>query len=205
MAESRHIYLYDEFNSPSAKMVVEALYTYDKEDREKMEKLKDPEILPIHLHINSYGGEAASLRAILSAMDAVLAPIVTVVEGAAYSCGSLLSVCGDYRIIGEHADLLIHPPFGGTRGEASDMKADADHLQWLDEWCVNLYAKHSNIDKEELEEAFAKHKQWYIPAEEALALGLVDAIAPTKESEYNKKKKTFSMKLDGLSYESTFA
>ena len=205
MAESRHIYLYDEFNSPSAKMVVEALYTYDKEDREKMEKLKDPEILPIHLHINSYGGEAASLRAILSAMDAVLAPIVTVVEGAAYSCGSLLSVCGDYRIIGEHADLLIHPSFGGTRGEASDMKADADHLQWLDEWCVNLYAKHSNIDKEELQEAFAKHKQWYIPAEEALALGLVDAIAPTKESEYNKKKKTFSMKLDGLSYESTFA
>ena len=205
MAESRHIYLYDEFNSPSAKMVVEALYTYDKEDREKMEKLKDPEILPIHLHINSYGGEAASLRAILSAMDAVLAPIVTVVEGAAYSCGSLLSVCGDYRIIGEHADLLIHPPFGSTRGEASDMKADADHLQWLDEWCVNLYAKHSNIDKEELQEAFAKHKQWYIPAEEALALGLVDAIAPTKESEYNKKKKTFSMKLDGLSYESTFA
>ena len=62
MAESRHIYLYDEFNSPSAKMVVEALYTYDKEDREKMEKLKDPEILPIHLHINSYGGEAASLQ-----------------------------------------------------------------------------------------------------------------------------------------------
>ena len=68
-----------------------------------------------------------------------------------------------------------------------------------------VHAKHSNIDKEELQEAFAKHKQWYIPAEEALALGLVDAIAPTKESEYNKKKKTFSMKLDGLSYESTFA
>ena len=48
-----------------------------------------------------------------------------------------------------------------------------------------------NRSSEDLEDAFDKHKQWYINAEEALALGLVDTIAPTKESEYNKKKKSF--------------
>ena len=82
--------------------------------------------------------------------------------------------------MGEHADLLIHPPFGGAVGEASYLKADADHLQLLDAWCIDLYANHSDIPKEDLEDAFAKHKQWYISAEEALALGLVDAIAPAK-------------------------
>lgn len=205
MAESRHIYLYDEFTSSSARAVVEALFNYDKEDRKKMDELKDPEILPVHLHINSYGGAAASLRAILSAMDSVVAPIITIVEGAAYSCGSLLSVCGDYRIIGQHADLMIHPPYSGAAGEVSYMKSSTEHLEWLDAWCVDIYAKHSTIDKEELQEAFEKHKQWFIGAEEALALGLVDAIAPSKESQYNKKKKTFSMKLDGLAYESSLA
>ena len=207
MAETttRRIYLYEEFNASSAKNIVESLLAFDKEDRESLEKMKEPEILPIYLHIASYGGHAAYLRAILNVMRSIVAPVVTVVDGPAYSCGSLLSVCGDYRIMGEHADLLIHPPFGGAVGEASYLKADADHLQLLDAWCIDLYANHSDIPKEDLEDAFAKHKQWYINAEEALALGLVDAIAPTKESEYNKKKKSFSVKLGNLNYESAFA
>lgn len=206
MAESkRHIYLYGEFNAGTILPIVTTLHDLDKEDREKLEKEKDPKIEPITIHIASYGGQVTYLKAVLSAMNSVVAPIVTIVEGAAYSCGSLLSVCGDYRIIAPTGELMIHPPVGGEIGEASYLKEAADHLEQTDTWGIDVYEKHSDIEREELEDAFRTHRQWYISPEKALALGLVDAIAPKKEAEYNKKKKTFSIKLDGLAYESTFA
>ena len=56
MAETtRRIYLYEEFNASSAKNIVESLLAFDKEDRDLLEKMKEPEILPIYLHIASYG------------------------------------------------------------------------------------------------------------------------------------------------------
>lgn len=194
---NRDIYLYADFDQASALGVVEKLNEIDKEDLKALKELKEPEIKPIRLHISSYGGEAAYLQAILTTMNAVVAPIVTIVEGVAYSCGSFLSVAGDYRIMGQNARLLIHPPTGGGYGEISKLKDDVYAVALTNTWGIEHYAKYSTIDKSDLEEAFRTHKQWYITSEEALELGLVDEIIKEKSYTFDRKKKTFSSTFKG--------
>lgn len=129
---------------------------------------------PITLYINSYGG---SIFAGIAGMDAILksrVPVHTVVEGAAASAATLLSVCGQTRFITPNSYMLIHQLSSGVFGKYDDIKEEVRNLDELMKMIKNIYITKTNIQAEVLDEMLS-HDIWF-PAQQCLDLKLVDII-----------------------------
>lgn len=130
--------------------------------------------------IDSYGGQVYSLMSMVANIKASKVPVATIVEGKAMSCGALLFSFGTsgYRFVDKHATIMIHDVSSGARGKIEEIKADAKEGDRLNQLLYREMA--ANCGKEP--EFFLKqihdrsHADWYLDADEALAIGLANHI-----------------------------
>lgn len=131
-------------------------------------------IEPIVIYIQSPGGD---VNAGFSAMDTILqckSPIYTVIDGAAASAATLMSVVGTKRFITPHSFALIHQLSGNIMGNYDDLKDDILNCDLLMEKMKEVYIKYTKISGQTLEEILKK--DIYFNAERCLELGIVDQI-----------------------------
>jgi|TARA_B110000495_G_C22874050_1_gene509739 ATP-dependent protease ClpP protease subunit len=129
---------------------------------------------PIHLHINSYGG---SVFAGFSSIDYIMkskTPVYTYIDGCAASAGTLMSVCGVKRFIGENAYMLVHQLSSGLFGKFQEMEDDMKNSQSLMARIKEIYETKTKIPKTKMD-ALLKHDLWW-DAKTCLKYGLVDEI-----------------------------
>ena len=129
---------------------------------------------PIHLHINSYGG---SVFAAFSSIDYIMkseTPIYTYVDGCAASAGTIMSVCGKKRFIGENAYMLIHQLSAGSWGKFAELQDDMKNNEALMKRIKEIYEAKTKIPKGKMDELL-KHDLWW-DAKTCLRYGLVDEI-----------------------------
>ncbi|CAG8574785.1 8451_t:CDS:2 [Paraglomus brasilianum] len=132
---------------------------------------------PIHLYINSPGGEVTAGMAIYDTMQYIQCPVSTLCNGQACSMGSLLLAAGEpgQRYTLPHSRIMIHQPIGGTYGQASDIAIQAKEILRIRDQLNRIYQKHTkkhtlaDIEK-------AVERDYFMSAEEALEFGLVDKI-----------------------------
>lgn len=98
------------------------------------------------------------------------------VRGMAASMGGILLQAGDIRIIGPEALLLIHEVSSGTYGKLSDMQDSINFSRKLWDKLLKILARRSKLSDEEIKERSHKY-DWWLDAEEAVALGFADKIA----------------------------
>ena len=79
--------------------------------------------IPIHLRINSYGGSVFAFGSI-DYMNQSKTPIYTYIDGCADSAGTIMSVCGDQRFIGENSYMLVHQLSSGMWGKYQELQDD---------------------------------------------------------------------------------
>ncbi len=94
--------------------------------------------------IDSYGGEAYSLLAMVDAIKSITdVPVATIVRGKAMSCGAILFTCGTegYRFMGPTATLMIHDVSSASKGKVEEIKADAKESDRLNEMVYEMMAK----------------------------------------------------------------
>ena len=117
LLKDRIIFLGEEVNSTSASIVVAQLLFLEAEDPEK----------DIHLYINSPGGEITSGMAIYDTMQYIKCDVSTVCIGMAASMGAFLLAGGakGKRYALPNAEIMIHQPLGGARGQATDIEISA--------------------------------------------------------------------------------
>ena len=130
--------------------------------------------IPMTVVINTNGGD---LQAGLNIYDFLTSmPHVTTVAVKAYSMGSLLFAAGGKRIMFPHSQLMIHEPLlaSGVSGSCSSVETMADVLKSKREQMAALFSKHTGKAAEEFLEIM--RKDTYFNAEEAMALGLCDAV-----------------------------
>lgn len=139
---------------------------------------------PIHLLINSPGGEVTSGFSIFDTAQFVGCPIYTVVIGLAASMGSLIALCAPKknRVAFPNSKFLIHQPLisGGLMGSAADIDIHAKDIIKLKEKINRLYATETGNSYDDVVKATDRDK-WLEP-EEAKAFGLIDRII-TKTSD----------------------
>jgi len=89
----------------------------------------------VHLYINSPGGIVTSGMAIYDVMKFIQSPVHTYVIGQAASMASFLATAGEkgHRYVMKHSRTMIHQPLGGARGQASDIRIQADEILFLKE------------------------------------------------------------------------
>ena len=128
----------------------------------------------LYLHINSYGG---SVFAGLSSVDYIInskVPVTTVIDGCAASAATLMSVVGHRRLMHRHSYMLIHQLSSGMWGKYEELKDDMENNENLMKVIKDIYIKHTNIPKRELDKIL-KHDLWW-DAKTCLKYGLIDEI-----------------------------
>ena len=169
------ILLTGEINDMMAEVVIAQLLYLDSLGKEE----------PVHIYINSPGGSVTAGLAILDTMRLVKSKIYTYCIGLAASMGAVLLSSGDRRYIVPHAEVMIHQPLGGTRGQASDIEIAAEHISRTKKLLNTILAENCHKPYEDVSRD-TERDNWK-SAEEALEYGLVDKIISSLDEIENEE------------------
>lgn len=131
---------------------------------------------PIEIYIDSYGGYVYQCFGLLSVMDNSKTPIHTIVTGCAMSCGFMILICGHKRFGHKLSTPLYHQVSSGTWGTLKDIKEDVKETERLQALLEKITLDRTKISKEKLAKVYKTKKDWFMSAEEALNLGVIDKI-----------------------------
>ena len=166
LLNERIIMLSDEVNDATASLVVAQLLYLEGQDPDK----------DIHLYINSPGGSISAGMAIYDTMQFIKCDVSTICIRMAASMGSFLLAAGakGKRMTLPNSEIMIHQPMGGTKGQASDIKIQADHILFIRNRMNRLLAEMTGQPLETIERDTDRDN--WLTAEDAVKYGLVDKI-----------------------------
>jgi len=143
-------------------------------------EVQDPK-KDIKLYINSPGGLVTSGLAIYDTMQYVQPDVSTICMGQAASAAALLLAAGTRgkRLSLPNANILIHQPMGGARGQASDVGIQARQILRVKDRLNEIFVKHTGQPKEKIETD--TDRDFYMTAEEAKKYGLIDKVIEGKK------------------------
>ena len=137
---------------------------------------EDP-LEPISLYLNSPGGSITAGLAIYDTMQYIRPEVHTWCVGQAASMAAVLLAAGTkgHRYALPYSRILIHQPWGGMQGQASDISIQAQEILRLRDWLNEIVARHTGQDLEKIQAD--TERDYYMTAQEAVAYGLLDQVA----------------------------
>ncbi|MCI8313116.1 MAG: ATP-dependent Clp endopeptidase proteolytic subunit ClpP [Lachnospiraceae bacterium] len=166
LLKERIIFLGEEVNETTASLIVAQLLFLESEDPGK----------DIHLYINSPGGSVTAGMAIFDTMNYIKCDVSTICIGMAASMGAFLLAGGakEKRFALPNAEIMIHQPLGGARGQATEIEIAAKHILRTRAKLNSILAERTNQPLEVIEQDTERDN--YMTAEEAKNYGLIDQI-----------------------------
>ena len=173
LLKERIIFLGEEVHDVSASIVVAQLLFLEADDPEK----------DIQLYINSPGGSVTAGMAIYDTMQYIKCDVSTVCIGLAASMGAFLLAGGakGKRFALPNAEMMIHQPTGGARGQATDIQIVADHIIKTREKLNRIMAANTGQPLEIIQEDTDRDN--YMSAQEAKEYGLIDEVIVNNKNE----------------------
>ena len=170
LLKDRIVFLGTEVEDGVANSIIAQLLFLESEDPEK----------DIHLYINSPGGSVTAGLAIYDTMQYIKSPVSTICVGLAASMAAVLLSSGakGKRLALPNAEIMIHQPSGGTRGQATDIEIHARNILKTRERLNRILAAQTGRDIEDV--ARDTERDNFMTAEEALQYGLIDRIIDTR-------------------------
>ena len=166
LLNDRIIMLSEEVNDATASLIVAQLLYLEAQDPDK----------DIQFYINSPGGSVTAGMAIYDTMQYIKADVSTICVGMAASMGAFLLAAGakGKRIALPNAEIMIHQPSGGSRGQASDIKIQADQILRIRENLNRILAENTGKSVEQI--ALDTERDHFLTAQEAMEYGLIDKV-----------------------------
>ena len=170
LLKDRIIFLSDEVNDVTASLVVAQLLFLEAEDPNK----------DIHLYINSPGGSVTAGMAIYDTMQYIKCDVSTICMGMAASMGAFLLAGGakGKRFALPNAEVMIHQPLGGAKGQATEIQIAAEHILRTRKKLNEMLAANTGKSYEEI--ARDTERDNYMTAEEAKEYGLIDNVITSR-------------------------
>jgi len=134
----------------------------------------------IQLYINSPGGSVTAGLAIVDTMNFVKPDVSTVCVGVAASMGSVILSAGakGKRFALPNSEVMIHQPWGGVQGQASDIEITAKHILATRERLNKILAENTGQDLEKVNKDV--DRDFFMTSDEAKKYGIVDKVMKTK-------------------------
>jgi ATP-dependent Clp protease protease subunit len=172
LLKERIIFIGAPIEDTLASLVIAQLLFLEAEDPEK----------DVFLYINSPGGYISSGLGIYDTMQYIKPDVATICLGQASSMAALLLTAGapGKRTALPHSRIMIHQPFGGATGQASDIQIHAKEILDVRQELNELFAKHTGQSVATIEHD--TDRNFFMSAEEAKKYGLVDEILVRKRS-----------------------
>lgn len=166
LLKDRIIFLADEVNDVTASLLVAQLLFLEAEDPDK----------DISIYINSPGGSITAGMAIYDTIQYIKPDVSTICIGMAASMGAFLLNAGakGKRYALPNAEIMIHQPLGGTRGQASDIKIHAERILSLRDKLNRIFSERTGQPLERIESDTDRDN--FLSATEAVEYGLIDEV-----------------------------
>ncbi len=176
LLENRVVFLVGEITYASAaRVMMQMLYLEDQKRGQD-----------INLYINSPGGSLDDTLAIYDTMQFISADVATVCIGRAYSGAAVLLASGTAgkRSILPHAKVMIHQPYGGVTGQATDVQIQAEQIIKAKRTLNEILSRHTGQPVERVTKDGERDR--FFTATEAKEYGLVDTVFQQKKDEKKK-------------------
>jgi ATP-dependent Clp protease protease subunit len=172
LLKERIIFLGEEVNETTASLVVAQMLFLESEDPGK----------DIHLYINSPGGMVTAGMAIYDTMQYIKCDVSTICIGMAASMGAFLLAGGakGKRFALPNAEIMIHQPSGGAKGQATEIQIAAENILKTKKKLNEILAANTGKSYEQV--AADTERDNYMSAEEAVEYGLIDSIISSHEA-----------------------
>jgi ATP-dependent Clp protease protease subunit len=166
LLKDRIVFISEEVTDLTANLVVAQLLFLEADDPDK----------DIHLYINSPGGSITAGMAIFDTMNYIKPDVSTICIGMAASMGAFLLASGakNKRFALPNAEIMIHQPLGGFRGQASDIKIHAERILKIREQINKILSERTGQPLEVIERDTDRDN--FMSSEEAVNYGLIDRI-----------------------------
>lgn len=176
LLKDRIIFLGEEVNETTAQIVIAELLFLESQDPNK----------DIHLYINSPGGMVTAGLGIYDTMQYIKCDVSTICVGLAASMGSFLLAGGTKgkRYALPNAEIMIHQPSGGTRGQATEIQIAAENILKTKERLNRILSENTGKPYEDI--VRDTERDHFMDAKEAKEYGLIDCII-TNRADTEKK------------------
>ncbi|MDY2589581.1 MAG: ATP-dependent Clp endopeptidase proteolytic subunit ClpP [Agathobacter sp.] len=166
LLKDRIIFLGEEVNETTGSLVVAQLLFLESEDPNK----------DIHLYINSPGGMVTAGLAIYDTMQYIKCDVSTICMGMAASMGAFLLAGGakGKRYALPNAEIMIHQPSGGAKGQATEIEIAAENILKTKKRLNEILAANTGKPYEVI--AADTERDHYLSAQEAVEYGLIDSV-----------------------------
>ncbi|MCL2718066.1 MAG: ATP-dependent Clp endopeptidase proteolytic subunit ClpP [Lachnospiraceae bacterium] len=171
LLKERIVFLGEDVNDVTASLIVAQMLFLEADDPEK----------DIEFYINSPGGSVTAGMAIFDTMNFIKCDVSTICTGMAASMGAFLLAGGTKgkRMALPNAEIMIHQPLGGARGQATEIEIAARHILKTKEKINRILAERTGKDVAVIA-ADTDRDNWKT-AEEALEYGLIDKIVVSRK------------------------
>jgi len=166
LLKDRIVFLDGAINDVVADLVVAQMLFLESQDPEK----------DINLYVNSPGGSVTAGLAIYDTMQYIKPEVQTICMGQAASMGAMLLAAGTAgkRYALPSSRILIHQPWGGVQGQATDIGIQAREIVRLKKMIITYFAQHTGKEEEVI--ARDLERDYFMGAEESAEYGIVDQV-----------------------------
>ena len=161
--ETADIYIFDEIG------------TYGVTAQDFISEIKGLKDMPINLRINSLGGDVFDGMAMYNVIKRRESKTTVYIEGIAASIATIIALGADEVIMAENSLFMIHNAWGGTSGEAKDMRKTAETLDKITSELTDIYVKKTGLSFEVISEMM--NEETWLNAKEAFDLRFIDTIS----------------------------
>lgn len=170
LLKDRIIFLGEEVTDVSANLIVAQMLFLEAEDPGK----------DIHFYINSPGGSVSAGLAIYDTMQYIKCDVSTICMGMAASMGAFLLAGGTKgkRYALPNAEIMIHQPSGGARGQETEIRIAAENILKKRKQLNEILAANTGKSVEEISRDTERDN--YMTAQEALVYGLIDGVVESR-------------------------
>ena len=171
LLKDRIIFIDGEIHDMSADLIVAQMLFLDSQNSDK----------DISLYINSPGGSVTAGLAIYDTIQSIKCDTQTICLGQAASMAAILLASGTpgKRFALPSSRVMIHQPWGGVQGQASDISIQAKEIKRLKRLTIDYFAFHTGKAADVVEADM--ERDFYMSAQDALEYGIVDQILPRRE------------------------
>lgn len=172
LLKDRIIILGSPIDDSVANVIIAQLLFLEAEDPDK----------DIHLYINSPGGAITAGFAIYDTMQLIRSDVSTICVGMAASMGAFLLTSGakGKRFALPNAEIMIHQPLGGVKGQASEIEIHARHILKTRDRINRILADRTGQPLERIERD--TDRDYFMSAEESKAYGIIDGVMEFKSA-----------------------
>jgi ATP-dependent Clp protease, protease subunit len=166
LLDERIIMLSEPIDDGMASVIVSQLLYLASEDPAK----------DITIYVNSPGGSMTSMWSIIDTMNLIKPDVSTICVGMAASAASVIMAAGHKgkRYILPHAEIMIHQPLGGAKGQISDMEIAVNHGRKVKKEMIQFMAERTGQDEKKVEKDMDRDN--FMDAPTSISYGIVDKI-----------------------------